>query len=84
MSLDELARAKKFVVGTKQTNKAVENGKASVVYIAKNAEGRITSPVVQLCQDKGVRTVFVDDMAELGRACGIKVGAAMAAILKED
>lgn len=82
MSLQELTNAKNIVVGTKQTSKAVEKEEVSVVYIAKNAEEQITLPVVNFCQDKGIRTVFVDDMSELGRACGIKVGAAMAAILK--
>ncbi|MDR9755167.1 MAG: ribosomal L7Ae/L30e/S12e/Gadd45 family protein [Thermoanaerobacterales bacterium] len=39
-------------------------------------------PLVKCCQEKGVEIIYVDSMQELGKACGIKVGAASASILK--
>jgi large subunit ribosomal protein L7A len=68
-------------VGAKQTHKLIENGQAQVVYIAKDAEERVT-PLLRICEEKGLEVVYVDSMKELGKACGIKVGAATAAILK--
>ena len=82
MSLEEIKRARVSVAGTRQTMKALENGSASTVYIAGDADGRVTAPVVQLCREKGVRIYNVDTMAELGKACNIKVGAAVAAIIE--
>jgi large subunit ribosomal protein L7A len=67
------------VIGTKQTTKAVENGKAVEVFVAEDADPRIVSRIVQLCSHKGVKLTKVDTMRNLGKACGIEVGAAMAA-----
>jgi large subunit ribosomal protein L7A len=78
----KLMRAHK-VVGTKQTLKALEAGRAGLVYIAKDADTHVTNPVKENCERLGVEVVYVDTMAELGRACGIDVGAAVACLLKE-
>lgn len=83
MALEEIKKAGKKVVGLRQTAKIVENGEARAVYIAKDAEERITSPVIRACQEKGIPVYYVDTMAELGRACGIKVGASMCAIIEK-
>ncbi len=80
--MERLAAAKKKTVGTKQTQRAVEKGQARVVYVAKDAEERISSPLLRLCAEKGVEVVMVDSMIELGKQCGIKVGAASAAIIE--
>ena len=78
----KLMRAHK-VVSTKQTLKALEAGRAGLVYIAKDADTHVTNPVKENCERLGVEVVYVDTMAELGRACGIDVGAAVACLLKE-
>lgn len=62
--------------------RAVERGHARVVYIAKDAEERIVVPLLRLCDERGIEVVRVDSMSELGRQCGIKVGAASAAIIE--
>lgn len=80
--MERLKNARKKTVGTKQTQKAVEKGQARLVYIAKDAEERITSPLISLCKEKGVEIVVVESMIELGKVCGIKVGAASAAIIE--
>ena len=80
MPLDQLVRAKKRTVGMKQTKKAIEKGSAQKVFIANDAEQHVTEPLIALCQEQGIEVVMVDNMKELGKACGIQVGAAAAAI----
>ncbi len=84
MSSDKLFQTGKLIsVGTKQTMKTVEQGKAGEVYIAKDADPRITQKIVHLCRKMGVKVTCVDSMKQLGKACGIEVGAAMAAVINE-
>lgn len=83
MALEEIKKARVFVVGFRQTMKALESNSAQVVYVAGDAEERVTSLVLKLCVEKGVQVYNVDTMSELGRACNIKVGAAVAAIIEK-
>jgi large subunit ribosomal protein L7A len=76
-------RARKRIVGTKQTTKAVQRNQAKVVYVAADAEDRIIEPLLALCREKSVEVIKVNSMKELGRACGIQVGSAAAAILED-
>jgi len=71
------------IVGTKQTLKALEAGEVKLVYLAKDADTRITEPVIERCKQMGIEIEYVETMAELGRACGIDVGAAVACLLKK-
>ena len=82
MPLERLKAARKKTIGTKQTMKAVEKGTAKVVYLASDAETRITQPLLNLCREKNIEVVMVDTMRNLGRACGIDVGSASAAIIE--
>lgn len=81
MTLDELMQAEKRTVGVKQTEKAVAKGSALKVYVAKDADERVTEKLVELCEEEAVTVVKVETMHELGKACGIHVKAAAAAIL---
>lgn len=72
--------AAKKVIGAKQTIKAIKNGSAVEVYIAKDAEHKITKPIVDLCQERNISIVYYNSMAELGKACSIDVGAATVCI----
>ncbi|WP_152395419.1 ribosomal L7Ae/L30e/S12e/Gadd45 family protein [Paenibacillus guangzhouensis] len=83
MSNDKGLQEENIRVGTKQTIRMVELGKATEVYVAQDADSRITSKVVLLCEDKGVKITYVDTMKNLGKACGIDVGAAMVAIVND-
>ena len=71
----------KTVVGAKQIRKALNAGSVSRVYLAQNADPALTEPIIALCQRKSVAYTWVRSMAELGRACGIEVGAAAAAAI---
>ncbi len=83
MSYEKVMRADKLSVGTKQTIRSIEEGKVSEVYVAIDADAKITTKVVQLCKKYHIPFEYVDSMKQLGKACGIEVGAAMAAALKE-
>ena len=72
----------KLVVGSKQLRKALENGRAKFVYLAKNADPAITEPLVERCKQNHVSYAWVRTMQELGSACGIEVGAAAAAAVE--
>lgn len=72
---------RKVVVGAKQLRKALAAGKVFRVYLAENADPAMTEPLVALCQQNDVEFAWVRSMADLGRICGIEVGAAAAATL---
>lgn len=69
------------VVGSKQLKKALASGSATLVLLARNADPAITEPIEAMCRQKNVECVWVANMAELGQACGIEVGAAAAAAI---
>jgi len=83
MSYDKVKQAAKLSIGTKQATKAVESGIAAEVFVAKDADPRITNKMVSLCRKMGVQVTYVDSMKQLGKACGIEVGAAIAAVVNE-
>lgn len=74
--------SKNVLVGIKQTTRAIADGKASKVYIARDAEQHVTRRVVELAGIHSVEIEYVDTMKELGHACNIDVGAATAVIIK--
>ena len=73
--------AKGIVVGTKQLKKAVKAGRARYVFLAENADPYVTEPLEALCTANHIQFTWVPSMAELGRVCGIEVGAAAAAVV---
>ena len=76
--LSQLA-GKKTVVGAKQLRKALISRRATVVYLAANADPNLTLPLLELSEENGIPYVWVRSMQDLGRTCGIEVGAAAAA-----
>lgn len=81
MSLERLKTARKKSIGTKQTAKAIEKGITRTVFIARDAEDHVTRELIRISREQGVELVLVESMVALGKACGIEVGAAAAAIL---
>ena len=73
----------KRIVGLKQSRKAIADGTAALAYIAEDAEERIIAPLLDICRERGVPVRPVATMAELGRLCGIAVGAAVVVLLKD-
>lgn len=72
---------RKLVVGAKQLRKAMKAGNARQVYLAKNADPAITEPIEAMCKENSIEYAWVRSMTELGRACGIEVGAAVATVV---
>ena len=72
---------KQVVVGAKQLRKALKAGTARQVYLAENADPAITEPLAAICQEVSVDISWVRSMIDLGKACGIEVGTAAAAIV---
>ena len=70
---------RRVVVGAKQLRKALNSGSVFRVYLAENADPALTEPLEALCQLNRVDYAWVRSMTDLGRACGIEVGAAAAA-----
>lgn len=77
--LSQLKTAAK-VVGVKQSKKVICDGTAKKVFMALDAETRVTGPIRALCQEHDVEVVEVVSMQELGNAAGIAVGAAVVAV----
>lgn len=72
----------KVIVGAKQLRKALNKGLCRYVFLAENADPAITEPIAALCGQVDVPYAWIASMADLGRACGIEVGAAAAAAIR--
>ena len=75
-------KGSRILVGSKQLRKALKAGTVLAVYLARNADPGVTEPIAALCRTADIQPIWVGSMEELGKACGIDVGAAAAAILK--
>lgn len=71
------------VVGVRQSRRAVEGGKAKLVFLAHDADPRVTDPIALLCEENAVPVERELSMKELGKACGVAVGTAAAAVVGE-
>ncbi|WP_404430231.1 50S ribosomal protein L7ae-like protein [Sutcliffiella horikoshii] len=81
MSYEKVMQANTFIVGTKQTVKALKSGTVKEVVIAEDADVIVTQKVVQTANDHNIPVLKVDSMKKLGKACGIEVGASAVAII---
>lgn len=82
MSYEKVAQAKKIIVGSKQSVKALKNGEVAELVVAKDAEAKVTAELLRAARETNTATSYVDSMKKLGKACGIPVGAAAVAITK--
>ena len=72
----------RVVVGAKQIKKALLHRTAKEIYLALDADPIVTGPIADLSRQCGIEPRWVPHMAALGRACGIDVGAAAAAVVE--
>lgn len=79
--LESLKTSKK-TIGVRQSLKAVENGLAQMVLIANDADEKVVRNIKEICAANDVKVIYVDSMKQLGKACGIEVGAAVACVLR--
>ncbi len=80
--LEELKSVKR-AIGIKQTKKAVLNNKCSKCFIADDADPEMVSVLIESCRTADIEVIYAGDMKQLGKACGIDVGASAACILKK-
>ena len=71
-----------IIVGRKEALKAMNNGEASEVVVAEDADQSITNEVEELAEVLGIECVKVDSKKKLGIACGIDVPTSTVAIRK--
>lgn len=80
-ALERLRAAEYRAAGANQTAKAIGKGRAQIVFVARDADRRVVESVMTAARDRGLEVVDVLSMRDLGRACGIAVGASAAAVL---
>ena len=80
MSYDKVKQASKTIIGTKQAVKAMRAGQVTELFVALDADNWVTDPVILFAKEVGVPVTLVESKKELGKACGIHVGAAIVAI----
>ena len=69
------------VVGAKQVRRALAAGRVKRLFLARDADPQLTHPLAEQAGAQGIEAVWFGSMKELGRDCGIAVGAAVAAEL---
>ena len=68
--------------GTNEATKAIERGVSKLIIIAEDVEPpEVVAHLPILCEERGAAYVFVPSKQELGKALGIEVTSAAAAIL---
>ena len=80
--MPERLTSNRKVIGTKQLLKALKGGRVRTAYVADDADPILREPLVEQCRSAGVELVTVATMKELGKLCGIHVGAACAGLLR--
>lgn len=71
-----------IIVGLKQSVKAVKSGMAARAFVASDADPHVKNPFVDTCAQMGVEIEYYPTCEQLGSACGIDVGAAVAVVKK--
>ena len=63
----------KKVIGIKQASKAIKNGRGTVLYVAKDADKKLISPLIELTCNTNIKVIEIDNMKNLGKMCGVDV-----------
>jgi len=79
---EQLRQPNNRVVGTKQVLRAIKDGRASRVYLCKDADDFIYRQVEAACEEHRVPVTTLDSMEKLGKLCLVNVKTASAALLK--
>ncbi|MGE8207239.1 50S ribosomal protein L7ae-like protein [Heyndrickxia sp. NPDC080065] len=81
MSYEKVLQAKRIIVGTKQTVKALKTNNVNELIVAEDADPFIIEKVIRVANDMNIPISKVDSMKKLGKVCGIEVGAAAVAVI---
>ncbi|WP_042453943.1 50S ribosomal protein L7ae-like protein [Neobacillus dielmonensis] len=82
MSNDKVLKSNEFIIGTKQTVKALKEGIVKELIVAKDADPKLVEKAINEAHKQDVPIQYCDSMKRLGKACGIQVGAAAVAIIR--
>ena len=80
--MEMLKSAAKKAVGTKAVLRALTNKEAACVYVASDIDTFLYQKVTRACAETNVPVIKVESAKELGRACGLTIACAAAAVLK--
>lgn len=70
------------IVGAKEVKRGLKSNTVEKVYIAKDADSKVTKDVIFLANESNVGIEYVESKEELGKLFGIEINAATAALLK--
>jgi large subunit ribosomal protein L7A len=71
-------------IGIRQAMRAVStNQRVLRVYIAKDADRKVTGRLEKLCRERGIELCFMESRLSLGRSFGIDVGASAVTIVDD-
>ena len=76
------AERSKLQVGYKQAVRALNENKASKVFVAEDCDDHIKDGVRTLAMQRNTHVFFISTMKELGNMFKIEVGAGCAVVLK--
>ncbi len=79
--MDGDLKGQRLFIGIKQSTEAVTTGQVAKAYVAQDAAPHVREPFESLCREKLVPITYFDTKQQLGRACGIDVGATCAVVL---
>jgi large subunit ribosomal protein L7A len=82
MSYEKVIQAKKVIIGTKQTVKALLEGNVQGLVVATDVDPKVTAKLINKALELNVPIQYVDSKRKLGNACGIEVGASTVAIIR--
>ncbi|MBU2099842.1 ribosomal L7Ae/L30e/S12e/Gadd45 family protein, partial [Candidatus Micrarchaeota archaeon] len=74
----------KIRIGVNETTKAVERGKAKIIFIAEDITPQeLVMHLPLLCEEKKIPYSYITTKKELGEKAGIEVGTASIAVMEE-
>ena len=83
MSYEKVKQAKNMMCRHEESYKNSRARQGDRSFCFQRCRSAIDDKSGSLCKQKGVPVTYVDSMKMLGKACGIEVGAAVAAVVNE-
>ena len=69
-ALQKAVKEQKLIIGTKESMKAIKNGKAKEVFLSKNVPDDVREEVKKYAEIEGIKVNELDkDIVELGSIC---------------
>lgn len=72
----------KLKIGFKEVTKLIAENRAGRVIVAQDCEDKIKNPLFESAKKFGIELEYAPNMRELGKLCGIDIGASCAAVAK--